>query len=65
MNTWTTTQFVQKILPFAVFFMALAAWEAVVRINNIPHYILPAPTLVAQTLWDNLGSLMGSWLFTM
>jgi NitT/TauT family transport system permease protein len=53
------------MLPFVVFFMALGAWEAVVRINQIPHYILPAPTLVLQTLWDNLGSLMGSWVFTM
>ena len=57
--------FLQKILPFLVFLVALAAWEAVVRINKIPHYILPAPSLVAVTLWDNLGSLMVSWLFTM
>jgi NitT/TauT family transport system permease protein len=58
-------RFIPKILPFVVFFMALLAWEAVVRINQIPHYILPAPTLVAKTLWDNLASLMGSWVFTM
>jgi NitT/TauT family transport system permease protein len=56
---------VQKVLPFVVFGMALLAWELVVRINNIPHYILPAPTLVLKTLWDNLGSLMVSWLYTM
>ena len=40
--------FLQKILPFLVFLVALAAWEAVVRINKIPHYILPAPSLVAR-----------------
>ena len=57
--------FYQKILPVLVFLMAILAWEAVVRINQIPHYILPAPSLVAVTLWDNLGSLMTSWLFTM
>lgn len=61
----TTGQTVQKILPFVVFGMALLAWELVVRINSIPHYILPAPTLVLGTLWDNLGSLMVSWLYTM
>ena len=60
-----TGQTVQKILPFVVFGMALLAWELVVRINSIPHYILPAPTLVLATLWDNLGSLMVSWLYTM
>ena len=55
----------QRALPFMVLLLALLAWEALVRINKIPHYILPAPTLVLQTLWDNLGSLMTSWLFTM
>jgi NitT/TauT family transport system permease protein len=45
--------------------LAIVAWEALVRVNNIPKYILPAPTLVLQTLWENLGSLMQSWWFTM
>jgi NitT/TauT family transport system permease protein len=58
-------QFGLKILPFVVFAAALVGWEALVRINNIPHYILPAPTLVLVTLWENLGSLMESWWFTM
>ncbi len=58
-------QTLQKILPFVVFFAALAAWELTVRIYQIPHYILPAPTLIAKTLWDNLGSLMTSWVYTM
>ena len=35
------------------------------HINNIPHYILPAATLVLKTLWDKLSSLMVSWLYTM
>ena len=56
---------IQQILPFVVFGLALLPWELTVRINNIPHYILPAPTLIAKTLWDNLGSLMVSWLYTM
>ena len=58
-------QFFLKLLPFLVFAAALAGWEAIVRINQIPQYILPAPTLVLVTLWDNLGSLMESWWFTM
>ena len=53
------------LLPSFVFALALVGWELVVRINQIPHYILPAPSLVATTLWQNLGSLMGSWLYTM
>ena len=64
-NARARSIFWQKILPFAVFGLAILAWELIVRINQIPHYILPAPTLVAKTLWDNLGSLMVSWWFTM
>ena len=65
LNTRARGQFIQKILPFVVFGLALLTWELIVRINQIPHYILPAPTLVVKTLWDNLGSLMISWWFTM
>ncbi len=64
-NTTGRSAFLLKILPFVVFTAALVGWEALVRVNNIPHYILPAPTLVLQTLWENLGSLMESWWFTM
>ena len=64
-NTRLRGKFFQKLLPFIVFFAALLTWELTVRINQIPHYILPAPTLIAKTLWDNLGSLMASWVYTM
>jgi NitT/TauT family transport system permease protein len=53
------------VLPVTLLLLALAGWEAIVRLREIPHYILPSPTLIAVTLWDNLGSLMTSWLFTM
>ena len=65
LNTRARGQLFQQILPFVVFGLAILTWELIVRINQIPHYILPAPTLVAKTLWDNLGSLMVSWWFTM
>jgi NitT/TauT family transport system permease protein len=51
-------------LPTAVFAAALLLWEAVVRGAQIPHYILPAPSLVLTTLWSNFGSLAESWWFT-
>jgi NitT/TauT family transport system permease protein len=59
------SNYLRWLVPVALFLLALGAWEAFVRIREIPHYILPAPTLIARTLWENLGSLMGSWLFTM
>lgn len=52
------------LLPTLVFITAIASWELTVRLAGIPHYILPAPSLILVTLWDNLGSLAISWLFT-
>ena len=55
---------VMRLAPFLVIAAALLGWELVVRLGQIPQYILPAPSVVAITLWENLGSLMHSWLFT-
>jgi NitT/TauT family transport system permease protein len=51
-------------LPLLVLVLATALWEALVRIAEIPHYILPAPSEVLRTLWANFGSLMQAWWFT-
>jgi NitT/TauT family transport system permease protein len=45
-------------LPLLIIGLLLLGWEALVRVNGIPHYILPAPSLVLKTLvgnWDNLA----------
>jgi NitT/TauT family transport system permease protein len=52
------------LVPLAAGLATLLAWEALVRVRGIPSYILPAPTLVAATLWNNLDSLLVSWLYT-
>jgi NitT/TauT family transport system permease protein len=56
---------VERAMPTLLLLLALGAWEAAVRIQEVPSYILPAPSLILQTLWDNLGSLGASWLFTL
>jgi NitT/TauT family transport system permease protein len=53
------------IAPLAVGLLFLAGWEAVVRIEDIPQYILPGPLVVAATLWTDGPSLLGSLLFTL
>ena len=59
-------QSLAKLLaPLAVGLLFLAAWEAVVRIEAIPRYILPGPLLVAETLWADGPSLLGSLLVTL
>jgi NitT/TauT family transport system permease protein len=52
-------------LPAATLAALLLAWEALVRGFDIPHYTLPAPSLVARTLVANFGSLAPSWWFTL
>jgi NitT/TauT family transport system permease protein len=49
------------VLAVAAFVLA---WEGAVRAYEIPPYLLPAPTLVAQTLVEHFGSLMQSWWVT-
>lgn len=53
------------VLPALVLIGALALWELWVRLAGIPHYIVPAPSLVLATLWENLGSLAVAWLYTL
>jgi len=51
--------------PLVVGILMLVAWEAVVRWNDIPPYILPGPLLVAETLWRDGPSLLGALWVTL
>lgn len=53
------------IAPVVIGILALSLWEAVVRIEGIPPYILPGPVLIAETLWTDWGTLSGSLLITL
>jgi NitT/TauT family transport system permease protein len=55
----------QRLLPLATLLALLLGWEALVRLAQIPHYTLPAPSLILQTLLANFGSLAASWWFTL
>lgn len=52
------------VVPIAVVALLLLVWEALVRINNVPHYIIPAPSLILSTLFENWGSLSSALWFT-
>ncbi len=55
-----------RILPPALALaLALGAWEAGVRIAGVPAYILPAPSLVLMTLWQDRAVLLPSLLVTL
>lgn len=52
-------------LPVLVGLGVLAAWEALVRWQGIPPYVLPGPLAVAQALWTDRDSLLVSWGITL
>ena len=51
-------------MPMAALILAVGGWEAWVRINDIPHYLIPAPSRIARTLVVDGPSLMKSAWFT-
>jgi len=53
------------LAPTAIALLFLGGWEAVVRVNAIPPYILPGPVLVARTLVQDWGTLSVSLLVTL
>jgi len=56
---------VRWLLPIAVLAAGIAAWELVVRINDIQPYVLPAPSVIFVTLIADWGVLSQSLLTTL
>jgi NitT/TauT family transport system permease protein len=56
---------VRIVLPIVVLAIGVAAWELVVRVNNIPPYVLPGPAAVFQTLVSDWPILSRSLLATL
>ncbi len=55
------------VLPVIVFAAGLLAWELVVRIKDIPPYVLPAPSVIFLTLikdWAVLSQSLATTLLT-
>lgn len=52
------------VMPIVTICLAIAAWEWAVRHYEIPHYLIPAPSLIAETLMKDGPSLMVSAWFT-
>jgi NitT/TauT family transport system permease protein len=61
----TAESWLRIIAPTLIGILALGAWEAVVRINEIPPYLLPGPVAVFQTLIREWPSLSVSLLITL
>ncbi len=58
---------VRILLPIVVLAAGIALWELVVRLNNIPPYVLPGPGAVFRTLitdWPVLSQSLVTTLVT-
>lgn len=53
------------IAPVIVGILFLVGWELAVRVTGVPHYLLPGPILVVQTLIQEWGTLFPSLLITL
>lgn len=52
------------LMPVGAVLLALALWEFLVWYNEVPPYLIPAPSLIAKTLWVDGPSLLQSTWFT-
>jgi NitT/TauT family transport system permease protein len=53
------------LAPLAIACLAIGAWDLVVRVNQIPPYILPGPSLVLKSLVGDWPTLWPSLLVTL
>src|SRR5215210_3883933 len=60
-----TMRLVRILLPIGVLAAGVALWELVVRLNNIPAYVLPGPGAVFRTLVQDWPVLSQSLLTTL
>jgi NitT/TauT family transport system permease protein len=51
--------------PALVFMAVIAAWEAYVRLRQVPAYVLPPPSLILETLVTDRGILFPALLVTL
>ena len=50
------------LMPLVIGILSLSAWEIAVRVNEVPHYVLPPPSVIWQTLlrdWHSLSVSLG------
>lgn len=61
----TRDDLVGYVVPAFTLGCGLLGWEAVVRWNNIPPYLLPAPSVIIATLFTDWGTLSSSLWVTL
>ncbi len=63
----SNTRWLRTLLPLIVFAIGTLGWETIVRLGEIPAYLLPGPFLILRTLitdWTVLSDSLGVTLLT-
>jgi NitT/TauT family transport system permease protein len=48
----------------AVFAVGILAWQGLVAAFNVQEFLLPKPSVIAQTFWDERGTLWDAGIYT-
>jgi NitT/TauT family transport system permease protein len=59
------SRWLRLFAPLAMGIALLAAWEAIVRMHNIPPYLLASPSVIAKTIVAQWPTLAPAWLVTL
>jgi len=50
--------------PLVVFLLGIVLWQALVAVLNVQEFLLPKPSVIAQTFWDERSSLWHAGIYT-
>jgi NitT/TauT family transport system permease protein len=50
--------------PIAVFAIGIAAWQGLVAAFNVQEFLLPRPSVIATTFWDERSALWHAGIYT-
>jgi NitT/TauT family transport system permease protein len=64
MSAGRNERLLRVLLPALVLGGVVLGWEVLVRVAQVPHYILPSPSRILATLFENFDSLAVAWWFT-
>jgi NitT/TauT family transport system permease protein len=57
----------RRYVWIVTFIVIIGGWEAIVRLLNVPDFILPPPSVIVVSLWEGLtaGTILSSWYYTL
>lgn len=53
------------VVPIVMLVLLIALWHVYVTVNEVPHYVLPSPRLVAQSLYNDWPILFAALINTL